>query len=241
MKVQLSVDEIKTKLRQDSLQYKVFELLSDKEWHCRTCEGKQVASDQYAGGGGIQGLQRGNRKRPGLVIESENRFCPKCGKRTRWDCWTGEVQEANAPANIPPKLVEKILNVYSFKDVIEQRERERDQLIIDHRFPMARWGGIELKNNINMSDEEIIRKFQLLKKDIDDNHNLLKSRSCERCIKTGKRGTPLGIIFWYEGGESWPENIPQSGEDSEQGCIGCGWYNFEQWRNTINKKIAELQ
>ncbi|MDF0552210.1 hypothetical protein [Kamptonema sp. UHCC 0994] len=60
---------IKAQLKQDSIQFKVLNLLSDQQWHCRECEGKQIASGQYAGGGGIQGLQRGTRKRPGLVIE----------------------------------------------------------------------------------------------------------------------------------------------------------------------------
>ncbi|CBN53912.1 hypothetical protein OSCI_340034 [Kamptonema sp. PCC 6506] len=49
---------IKAQLRQDSTQLKVFNLLSDQQWHCRECEGKQIASSQYAGGGGIQELQR---------------------------------------------------------------------------------------------------------------------------------------------------------------------------------------
>lgn len=47
---------IKAQLKQDSTQFKVFNLLSDQKWHCRECEGKQIASAQYAGGGGIQGL-----------------------------------------------------------------------------------------------------------------------------------------------------------------------------------------
>lgn len=157
-----SVENLRATLKQGSSQYKVFNLLSDQSWHCRTCEGKQVASDQYAGGGGIQGLQRGNRKRPGLVIESENRFCSKCQRKTRHDLWTGEIKEANAPANIPVKLIERILTVYSFTDVIEQRIRERDQLVIDHRFPMERWGGVEPKHNVDMPESEIRRKFQLL-------------------------------------------------------------------------------
>ncbi|MDJ0517085.1 MAG: hypothetical protein QNJ74_12810 [Trichodesmium sp. MO_231.B1] len=72
-----------------------------------------------------------------------------------------------------------------------------------------------------MSEAEIKQKFQLLKKDSAGNHNLLKSRSCEFCLKTGKRGTPLGIKFWYQGNENWRHNIPQIGKDAETGCIGC--------------------
>ncbi|MGB7276115.1 MAG: hypothetical protein WBC69_22690 [Geitlerinemataceae cyanobacterium] len=237
-----SAENFKSKLKEGSFQYKLFNLLSDKFWHCRTHEGKQVASDQYAGGGGIQGLERGNRSgRPGLVIETKREYCQTCQKVTTWDRWTGEMREANASANISPQLAQRILKFYGYRDVIEGRQRLPHELVIDHRFPMERWGRIEPNHDVNMSDSEIFRKFQLLKKDSYGNHNLLKSRSCERCIQTGKRGTPMGIKFWYSGSENWSDNIPQSGIEAEQGCVGCGWYNFETWRNTLNATKAELQ
>jgi hypothetical protein len=45
------VEIIKAQIKKDSTQYKVFNLLSDEQWHCRDCEGKQIGSSQYAGGG----------------------------------------------------------------------------------------------------------------------------------------------------------------------------------------------
>lgn len=193
---------IKAQLKQDSTQLRVLNLLSDQQWHCRECEGKQIASAQYAGGGGIQGLQRGTRKRPGLVIQTEKRYCPTCQATRLGDLWTGEIKSANSAANIPASLVKRILEIYSYTDVIEQRKRAVHELVIDHRFPMERWGDNEPPHLASMSESEIKKKFQLLKKDDSGNHNLLKSRSCERCIKTGKRGTPFGIKFWYERGEN---------------------------------------
>ena len=237
-----AVENFKARLKEGSSQYKVFDLLSDQVWHCRTHEGKQVASDQYAGGGGIQGLERGNRSgRQGLVIETKREYCQICGKATTWDRWTGETRAANASANIPLQLVERILRFYGYKDVVENRARQAHELVIDHRFPMERWGKSETSHDVNMSDNEIKRKFQLLKKDTAGNHNLLKSRSCERCIETGKRGKPMDISFWYSGGDNWSNNIPQSGAEAEQGCIGCGWYDFETWRNALNAKQTEHQ
>ncbi|HLO48559.1 MAG TPA: restriction endonuclease, partial [Kamptonema sp.] len=179
---------IKSQLRQDSTQLKVFNLLSDQQWHCRECEGKQIASSQYAGGGGIQGLQRGTRMRPGLVIETDKRYCQNCQAKRLGDRWTGEIKAATSAANIPDSLVQKILKLYAYTDVIEQRKREAHELVIDHRFPMERWGENEPPHLKSMSESEIKKKFQLLKKDASGNHNLLKSRSCERCIKTQKRG-----------------------------------------------------
>lgn len=232
--------QIRAQLKKAPTQLKVFELLSDRQWHCREHEGKQVASAQYAGGGGIQGLQRGNRERPGLAIESEDRYCEVCQKKTRHDRWNGKTQATNSPANIPIELQRRILEVNSYTDIIELRERQAHELVIDHRFPMIRWGDSEPPHDPSMSEDEIKKKFQLLKKDRGGNHNLLKSRSCERCIATGKRGTPLGIIFWYKGGENWPE-VPEKGKDAEEGCVGCGWYDFETWRNVLNQKIAQSE
>jgi hypothetical protein len=228
---------IQGKIREDKLQYKVLQLLSDKEWHCRECEGKKIASTQYAGGGGIQGLQRGTKTREGLVIESKTDRCETCNKKTRWDRWTGDTRKANAAANIPPKLVERILKVYNYRDAIENRERQKHELVVDHRFPMERWGQSEVAHDTNMSEADIRKRFQLLKKDEGGNHNLLKSRACEHCIMYRKRGTPLGIRFWYQEGEDWPIE-DERGPDAEIGCVGCGWYDLQAWREALNHKLT---
>ena len=126
--------------KEGSLQAKVFGVLKDKQWHCRSHEYKRIPSGQLAGGGGIQGLQRGTKDRPGVKIESKTDYCEQCRARTRWDRWTGEHQSANAPAGISNALKGKILAHFGHKDVIEQRVRPAHELVIDHRFPMIRWG-----------------------------------------------------------------------------------------------------
>lgn len=221
----------------DTTQSKVFRVLEDKKWHCRGCAYRGIESGQLAGGGGIQGLERGTASRPGLVIESESRECPSCNKRLRHDRWTGRIKEANSTAHIPRKLAMRILAHFKNTDVIEQRQRQDHELIIDHRFPMERWGAVEEKNNPKMSDDAIERKFQLLKKDDSGNHNLLKSRACESCIRTGRRGKPLGIKFYYQGNESWPDGVPKKGAEAEKGCVGCGWYAFDKWRTALNEEL----
>lgn len=104
---------------------------------------------------------------------------------------------------------------------------------------MERWGDVEDTNPTTMTPEEIEKKFQLLKKDDAGNHNLLKSRACERCIASGKRQSPLGITFFYKGDENWPSSCPTTGAKAEEGCVGCGWYNFSAWRNALNHKLLE--
>jgi hypothetical protein len=228
---------LKDFLARDTLQSKVFNVLQDQEWHCRTCEYSGIPSGQLAGGGGIQGLQRGTRGRLGFVIQSENRSCQKCRRITRHDRWTGETKTSNAAASISPKLKARILTYFRRTDVIEQRVRTESELVIDHRFPMERWGEAEENLNPDMSDGEITHKFQLLKKDDFGNQNLLKSRACEHCIRTGERGTPFGILFWYSGTSLWDSNIPVIGRDAERGCFGCGWYDIETWRHGLNQKL----
>ncbi|KAF0170407.1 MAG: putative restriction endonuclease [Limisphaerales bacterium] len=226
------------KPKRGSLQAKVRAVLEDGNWHCRSHEYKRIPSGQLAGGGGIQGLQRGTSARPGLKIESKTDLCEHCGRKTRWDRWTGEHQTANAPASIPKALAEKVLAHFGNVDSIEQRVRPVHELVIDHRFPMIRWGATETKLSGEMSEADIEQKFQLLKFDGSGNHNLLKSRACEVCFKTGQRGTPFGIRFFYEGNDRWPGHTPASGTQAEKGCIGCGWYDFAKWREALNLKLA---
>jgi len=221
-----------------TIQSKVFKLLSDKQWHCRDCEGKQIASGQYAGGGGIQGLQRGTKTRPGIIIETRTSFCENCRKQTQSDRWVGEFQQSNATASIPKKLVHRIFELYKHTDSIEGRKRQLHELVIDHRFPMERWGTTEENNKTEMPDSDIIKKFQILKKDSSGNHNLLKSRACEYCIRTKNRGCPFGIKFWYEGTSVWADGIPEKGKEAELGCHGCGWYNFDMWRTKLNEHLS---
>ncbi len=231
------INDYRETLTTGSLQAKYFELLSDQKFHCRKCAQREIGSEQLAGGGGVQGLQRGTKNRPGIVIDTISEYCEDCGKKTKWDRWTGEFQQANSASSIPKKLQKRVLDHYGYEDTIEQRRRQAHELVIDHRIPMERWGENEENNDVNMSIDDIQRKFQLLKKDCSGNHNLLKSRACERCIQTGKRGYPMGIKYYYVGDEDWPSDCPTIGKEAERGCIGCGWFDFEAWRKGLNSII----
>lgn len=224
--------------KRGSLQAKVLAVLQDTKWHCRSHEYKRIPSGQLAGGGGIQGLQRGTSSRPGVIIESKTDYCERCKRKTRWDRWTGKTQKANPPASISAVLCGRIRDYYKNMDVVEQRERPSHELTVDHRFPMNRWGAAEEKLPKDLSEIEIQRKFQLLKKDGSGFHNLLKSRACENCVKTGIRGTPFGVKFFYQGNDEWPKDVPHIGVEAEKGCLGCGWYDFGKWRTALNLKLS---
>lgn len=118
--------------------------MRDNDYHCRKCAQQIIGSEQLAGGGGVQGLQRGTKHRPGLVLETISEYCNVCGKKTKWDRWTGEFQPSNLASDSPSELQQRVLNHYGYVDTIEQRKRQAHELVIDHRRPMKRWASILL-------------------------------------------------------------------------------------------------
>jgi hypothetical protein len=116
-------------------------------------------------------------------------------------------------------------------DAYEDTKRSSG-LLIDHKFPEIRWDADtaeELPDD--MSEEDIKKKFQLM----TNRRNQQKREVCRKCYQTGKRGTPFGIEFYYEGDENWPDSVPLEGEDAEEGCVGCGWYDLARWRDELNE------
>ena len=237
----MTIDEYKATFRShQTKRYKVFSVLEDHNWHCRECEYEHVGSTQIAGGGGIQGLERGNQSRPGIDIESGNHHCPRCDQTTRQDKWTGNFVGAVAARSIPRDVASRIINLLEGKDIIDQVSRSHHQLTPDHKLPMIRWTEEESKRQSDyttLSDQDIKDRFQLLKKSngrVSD--NMIKSRACEKCYRTGKRGTPMGISHFYPGNPRWG---PEDKKDPS-GCVGCGWYDFEIWRKSLNEKLTQL-
>src|SRR5690349_11867525 len=100
-------DETASEVREGTTQFKVFSILKDQAWHCRRHELEKAGSGQIAGGGGIQGLQRGTRTRPGYVLESKDAYCEVCERKTKWDRWTGARAEPAVPAAIPKSLAKR--------------------------------------------------------------------------------------------------------------------------------------
>ena len=97
------------------------------------------------------------------------------------------------------------------------------QRTIDHKLPQLRWDPDESEAQTDygsMSNADIRNLFQLLKKSNGSvSHNLLRSRACETCYKEGRRGSPFGIAFYYNG--KWPLWEPEDKQDPS-GCVGCG-------------------
>lgn len=221
----------------DTKTWMVFEVLRDMQWHCREHEYKHTGITQIAGGSGIQGLQRGTGSRPGLVIDSDNHFCVVCDRTTRQDRWQGNYTRAIPSSSMPRGFMRRAIQLLGSRDIVELTDRQPSQITVDHKLPQLRWSPAEQQAQTDyggMSDDDIRAKFQLLKKSNGSvSHNLLKSRACEQCYRTGQRGTPFGIRFFYAGDGTW---APADKRDAS-GCIGCGWYDFDAWRRALNRRL----
>jgi len=200
---------------------KIFTILSDGEWHCGKCElpGTQPAK-------AIQIIRQ-----HGFQIENNTVYCSVCKYKTvhRRLVSTKPVTPSFVRLQLPTELRKRVLRYYKNTEAITLRQMYPNQLEVDHRFPQVRWTKDEIYTQY-MADKQIHEKFQLLTRE----HNLWKSRYCERCKQTGERGTFIGINYFYKGGEMWDKDIA---DDDEQGCIGCFWYDPETWRNSLNLEL----
>lgn len=133
-----------------------------------------------------------------------------------------------------PQFKSRVIRLLHGINAFESKQTTVKGLIPDHKFSEVRWDKeTKAENSMEMTDEEVIEKFQLL----DNQRNQQKREVCRRCFQEGKRGVLYGIPFFYSGTEDWPENIPTVGKAAEKGCIGCAWYDIEKWRKELIKKL----
>ncbi len=233
----VSISEYERSFQKRSKLQSTYLILRDKKWHCRNHAYRSIGSSQIAGSGGIMGLKKGTRSRPGLQLQYERRHCKKCAQLFFHDRWTGEFVLQHPSSSLSPKLQKQILKCCKYRDVIDQTKKHPKDFTIDHKLPMIRWPpGYGDIDKSDMTNAQIKQRFQLFKGIHSSmSVNLLKSRACERCVRTNKRGTPFGISFFYKGDENWGS----FSKFDERGCHGCGWYDFAKWRNALNRFIKE--
>ncbi|MFH1006959.1 MAG: hypothetical protein V1800_05560 [Candidatus Latescibacterota bacterium] len=161
-----------------------FAILSDREWHCGKHElpGTQPAK-------AIQIIRHN-----GYEITNITRYCDVCEDKTvhRRLVSTEPTSASFVRLQISPELRKRTLKHYGCMEAIARRQLPSDQLEVDHRFPQIRWSEDE-PYHANMSEQELHKKFQLLTR----SNNLWKSRYCERCKKTGERGTFIGLVLIF--------------------------------------------
>lgn len=169
--------------KEGSNQYKDFETMSDCKWHCSKCEllsGQAKTWQVWRQEKGIQLDQDESGNWYKMIL------CPNCGIKTvHRKLKSTEIVTENLKARtgIPPKVAKRAKELFGCIDEYSMRTEAAKILEIDHRTPQVRWTTNE-DDNSNLTDEQIKAKFMLL----TSPNNLLKSRVCEECVKTNKRG-----------------------------------------------------
>lgn len=135
-----------------------------------------------------------------------------------------------------PQFKARVIRLLKGINAFEARQTTVKGLIPDHKFSEVRWDEeTKAENSMEMTDEEVIEKFQLL----DNQRNQQKREVCRRCFQDGKRGVLYGIPFFYSGTIDWPNDVPQVGKAAETGCVGCAWYDIERWRKELIAKLHD--
>ena len=208
-----------------SKQYIDFETMSDLKWHCTKCELKATQAKTWQVWRQEKGIQFDMDKNG----RYDGRFyCEKCGTTTvhRKLKSTKILETTKSRTGISGKISKRIKQLYNNEEAVFLRKLSDNELEIDHKFPQIRWKTDE-EDFSKDTNEELKNKFILLTR----SNNLLKSRYCERCVKTGKRGCFPGIEFWFFGDENW-NGINKF---DKNGCVGCFWNDPYKWRDELKK------
>ncbi len=214
--------------KQNTTSHHDWEVLKDLDWHCTKCELKSGQAKTWQVWRQERGIQLDKNKAGNWY---DTRVCSTCGYNTvhRKLKSLEILDDTKARARMSTYLARRIKKLYKNEEAFLVRELAATLLEVDHKFPQIRWGDDEKENSLTMPESEIKEKFILLNR----SNNLLKSRYCEKCVKTDKRGNFPGIYFWHQGDENWQG----SSENDESGCVGCFWYDPYAWRKALNELV----
>ncbi len=204
-----------------------FDAMAKGNWSCRRCVDKITKSSNNARR--IQDIKEMGY----LMVTDTKRYCSSCETKTTHDLLIPiDKAEPTGYETWSPNLRKRILKVLNFYDAYEDRIVSKStHMIPDHKFPEIRWDKETKESNPDsMSEQEIKNKFQLL----TNQRNLQKREVCRQCYQTGIRGKLFGINYFYEGDENWSSKVKRMGKEAEEGCIGCGWYDIQKWREGLN-------
>ena len=210
----------------------LFDKLLNFEWNCVPCvsSGNPNTPRRYQ-----------DLKSFGYSIATHlNMPCDKCKKKRTHILLVPLPRRDELQYEImSPTFINRCFIIFNSYDVYEGKTVNKKGLLIEHKFPEIRWNITTPRTKEildNLTDEEIKNDFQLM----TNQRNLQKREVCRKCYESNIRPYPFGIKFYYQGDEKWPDDIPKNGKNAEKGCIGCGWYDMEKWRNALNQKLSQV-
>lgn len=248
LSIKQSIDEYYENLNPDNIPEWIVN--SDRKWRKKGSETYVVLKSLYEGkwicrncGSGNHNSQRAARiavlrNTFNYLIASKRTICnsAKCKNKKLMhdilimlpDEFINCLELGDKRKPISNTLKNRIIAILNKRDVFFNITRDIKQLVIDHKFPSQRWRDPETDNPDDMADHEIRSKFQLL----TNQSNMLKSRICDKCVSSGKRGDFLGIKWYFEGDHEW------RGRDKfdPAGCQGCPWFDLEKWKRKLEQK-----
>lgn len=204
----------------------LFQLLLNLDWNCTA---HNIQSSNPA-------RRYQDLKDMGYTIATKTAVCSQCGG-TRGKTFIRLLplgpSSPSGYQSLSPNVTAYILRVLNHVDAYENRKSQC--LLPDHKFPEIRWNQTTPRAPLKrITEAQVKQKFQLL----TNQRNQQKREVCRDCFQTGHRGHPFGIPFYYQGGANWPSHVPTSGPSAETGCVGCGWYDLQAWRNALTKLIS---
>lgn len=211
-----------------------FDSYKDLKGHCDACVAGKMGCPQTA-------IHKQHWKQCGYLWEEREpkkskylnnklsywkEFCPKCGRKTTHRRLLSlKPKRSHIRAPLSERLKNKVIKLYKGADAFDNTVFT-DPVEVDHRIPRVTYTSDEHAYSHNISDEKLMRDFMLL----TPHNNLLKSRKCERCQKTGIRPASRdGVEYYFKGTKKYNKKI---------GCDGCFWAYPEKWREAVNNKLC---
>lgn len=199
------------------------DIYSDLKEHCEVCVASIISSSQTA-------AQNRSLRVKGYIFKKVGnnygwrQFCSECDKKTvHRQLLSLEPETSKERTSLPKRIRERIFSMHDNRDARTGRQTN-EPLEIDHRVPRIRESEDETTYE-EYSDEQLYNTFMLLTRQ----NNLTKSRACESCVQTNKRGWDQ-LKWWYTGDEEYKGT-----------CEGCFWYNPETWKREALNELYRIK
>tara|TARA_B100001250_G_scaffold230968_1_gene198212 strand:- start:1179 stop:2354 length:1176 start_codon:yes stop_codon:yes gene_type:complete len=204
--------------------------LCSRDWQCNVCSPPTGQPD-------IRSRVRDIRNK-GFCIILDKFDCIDCGRKKNhyflFPGWRWVRTNQRSRYDNYSQIVDKTFDVLKNYNAWDGESQAKKLLIIEHKFPEARWKEDESKTwTKDTTDVEIKAAFQLM----TESQNLKKRQACDSCVATNLRPMdPFNIGFYYEGDNRFRVDL-YGGKGRygsvEKGCVGCFYYDCEEWRKRL--------